>query len=91
MNEYQERALEIVERLSDDKKINIRERGTLRRAILLKSDSAESRKWILIEENPYTNVYKCPFCGHVIHVSEGFMKELVNCESCGADMTEAKE
>lgn len=36
MNEYQERALEIVERLSDDKKITIRERGTLRRAILLK-------------------------------------------------------
>ena len=32
---YQERALAIIDRLTDSKAINIRERGTLRRAILL--------------------------------------------------------
>ena len=42
MNEYQERALEIVERLSDEKIITIRERGTLRRAILLKPEKTET-------------------------------------------------
>ena len=33
---YQERALAIIDRLTDSKAINIRERGTLRRAILEK-------------------------------------------------------
>ena len=43
-------------------------------------------KWIKIFENPFTNGYVCPFCGHKIQVTEQFLPEVIECESCGADM-----
>ena len=44
------------------------------------------KKWIKIFENPFTNGYVCPFCGHIIQVTEQFLPEVTKCESCGADM-----
>ena len=44
-------------------------------------------KWIKIFENPFTNGYVCSFCGHKIQVTEQFLPEVTECESCGADMT----
>lgn len=43
-------------------------------------------KWVKIFENPYTNGYVCPFCGHKIQVTEQFLTEVTECEACGADM-----
>ena len=43
-------------------------------------------KWIKIFENPFTNGYVCPFCGHKIQVTEQFLPQVTECESCGADM-----
>ena len=43
-------------------------------------------KWVKIFENPFTNGYVCPFCGHEIHVTEQFLSEVTECEACGADM-----
>ena len=43
-------------------------------------------KWVKIFENPFTNGYKCPFCGHKIQVTEQFLPKVTECESCGADM-----
>lgn len=43
-------------------------------------------KWIKIFENPFTNGYICPFCGHKIQVTEQFLPKVTECESCGADM-----
>lgn len=43
-------------------------------------------KWIKIFENPFTNGYLCPFCGHKIQVTEQFLPEVTECEYCGADM-----
>ena len=43
-------------------------------------------KWVKIFENPFTNGYKCPFCGHEIHVTEQFLPKVTECEECGADM-----
>lgn len=43
-------------------------------------------KWIKIFENPFTNGYVCPFCGHKIQVTEQFLSEVTKCEVCGADM-----
>ena len=43
-------------------------------------------KWVKIFENPFTNGYVCPFCGHKIQVTEKFLPEVTECESCGADM-----
>ena len=43
-------------------------------------------EWIKIFENPFTNGYLCPFCGHKIQVTEKFLPEVTECESCGADM-----
>ena len=37
-------------------------------------------------ENPFTNGYVCPFCGHKIQVTEQFLPEVTECEACGADM-----
>ena len=45
-------------------------------------------KWIKIFENPFTNGYKCPFCGHEIHVTEQFLPKVTECEGCGAQMFE---
>lgn len=43
-------------------------------------------EWIKIFENPFTNGYICPFCGHKIQVTEQFLPKVTECESCGADM-----
>ena len=43
-------------------------------------------KWIKIFENPFTNGYVCPFCGHKIQVTEQFLPEVTECEVCGAEM-----
>ena len=49
-------------------------------------NSRPQNKWIKIFENPFTNGYVCPFCGHKIQVTEQFLPEVTECESCGADM-----
>ena len=43
-------------------------------------------EWIKIFENPFTNGYVCPFCNHKIQVTEQFLPQVTECESCGADM-----
>lgn len=50
-------------------------------------------KWIKIFENPFTNGYVCPFCGHKIQVTEQFLPIVTECEVCGAEMNgeEAKK
>ena len=47
-------------------------------------------KWVKIFENPFTNGYICPFCGHKIQVTEQFLPEVTECEVCGADMRGAE-
>lgn len=42
-------------------------------------------KWIKIFENPFTNGYVCPFCGHKIQVTEQFLPKVTECEVCGAE------
>ena len=48
-------------------------------------------KWVKIFENPFTNGYVCPFCGHKIQVTEQFLPKVTECEACGADMRGEKE
>ena len=43
-------------------------------------------KWVKIFDNPFTNGYVCPFCGHKIQVTEQFLPEVTECEGCGANM-----
>lgn len=43
-------------------------------------------EWIKIFENPFTNGYVCPFCNHKIQVTEQFLPQVTECESCGAQM-----
>ena len=43
-------------------------------------------KWIKIFENPFTNGYVCPFCGHKIQVTEQFLPKVTECEVCGAEL-----
>lgn len=43
-------------------------------------------KWVKIFENPFTNGYVCPFCGHKIQVTEEFLPEVTECEACGAEL-----
>ncbi len=50
------------------------------------SEERPQGKWIKIFENPFTNGYMCPFCGHKIQVTERFLPEVTECENCGADM-----
>lgn len=47
-------------------------------------------KWVKIFENPFTNGYVCPFCGHKIQVTEQFLPEVTECEACGSDMRGAE-
>ena len=49
-------------------------------------EAIPQNKWIKIFENPFTNGYVCPFCGHKIQVTEQFLPQVTECESCGADM-----
>lgn len=51
-------------------------------------DERPHGKWIKVFENPFTNGYVCPFCGHKIQVTEQFLPEVIECEVCGADMRE---
>ena len=48
-------------------------------------------KWIKIFENPFTNGYVCPFCGHKIQVTEQFLPKVTECEGCGAKMDGGEE
>jgi hypothetical protein len=48
-------------------------------------------KWIKIFENPFTNGYVCPFCGHKIQVTEQFLPKVTECEVCGARMDGGEE
>lgn len=48
--------------------------------------TSSQTKWVKIFENPYTNGYKCPFCGHKIQVTEQFLPQVTECEACGEDM-----
>lgn len=43
-------------------------------------------KWRKIFENPFTNGYVCPFCGHKIQVTEQFLPKVTECEVCGAEL-----
>lgn len=45
-------------------------------------------KWVKIFDNPFTNGYVCPFCGHKIQVTEQFLPEVTECEVCGAELKE---
>ena len=47
-------------------------------------------KWVKIFENPFTNGYVCPFCGHKIQVTEQFLPKVTKCEACGAVMRGAE-
>lgn len=47
-------------------------------------------EWVKIFENPFTNGYVCPFCGHKIQVTEQFLPKVTECEVCGADMRGAE-
>lgn len=47
-------------------------------------------KWVKIFENPFTNGYVCPFCGHKIQVTEQFLPKVTKCEGCGAIMRGAE-
>ncbi len=48
-------------------------------------------KWVKIFDNPFTNGYVCPFCGHKIQVTEQFLPEVTECEVCGAELKGGKE
>ena len=50
------------------------------------ASTRQQGKWIKIFENPFTNGYICPFCGHKIQVTEQFLPEVTECEVCGARM-----
>ena len=54
--------------------------------LMLEDKERPQGEWIKIFENPFTNGYKCPFCGHEIHVTEQFLPKVTECEECGADM-----
>lgn len=54
--------------------------------LVYKCEPQKKGKWVKIFENPYTNGYVCPFCGHKIQVTEQFLPQVTECESCGADM-----
>jgi len=75
---YQERALAIIDRLTDSKAINIRERGTLRRAILL--PERPKGEWKLDSIGAY-----CSICETHPDYATNF------CPICGADMRPEKE
>lgn len=79
---YQERALAIIDRLTDSKAINIRERGTLRRAILLpERPQGEWKKHGLCFECPECH------CGCMFTIVDKIVYgELNFCPNCGAKM-----
>ena len=52
----------------------------------IKVEARLQGKWIKIFENPFTNGYMCPFCGHRIQVTEQFLPEVTECEVCGAEL-----
>lgn len=88
---YQERALVIIDRLTDSKAINIRERGTLRRAILL--PERPQGEWIKVKENRMSidmsgelvTRYKCSKCGRGIATLPSKLADYPFCH-CGAEM-----
>lgn len=51
----------------------------------VKSERSQG-KWVKIFENPFTNGYVCPFCGHKIQVTEQFLPQVTECEVCGAEL-----
>lgn len=65
------RALAIIDRLTDSKVINIRERGILRRAILLPKKL----------QGEWGKHGECPFCSYIRQWEEDKF-----CGNCGADM-----
>lgn len=75
------RALNIIDRLTASKAINIRERGTLRCAILL--PEREQGEWVDVEGAAHLS--KCNKCWHMIdrRIEEGYPNF---CAECGADM-----
>lgn len=89
---YQERALAIIDRLTDSKAINIRERGTLRRAILLperpQGEWEESHIYscgkILKGRNDVIE-HKCSVCKRWSIKWDGTIPDNF-CSHCGADM-----
>ena len=76
---YQERALAIIDRLTDSKAINIRERGTLRRAILL--PERPQGEWKQISP---AKIYECNLCHKTVMTSD--IEEYHFCHGCGAEM-----
>ena len=73
MTEYEERALQIIDRLRDENKINNREMGCLRRAILENRNKGE---WFMTR----AGFAKCPYCKCEREIPENF------CGYCGAEM-----
>ena len=81
---YQERALAIIDRLTDSKAINIRERGTLRRAILLPEKT--QGEWVYVATPSGTRL-KCNKCKHFINMGD----DKNFCPNCGCSMQESNK
>lgn len=83
MGDYQKRALELVDNLKDKGVINNRERGTLRRAILLKPERPQG-EWIKKVDNVGFISHICSECGAEIELEDPCDNKF--CFNCGAPM-----
>ena len=81
ISDYQKRALELADNLKDKGVINNRERGTLRRAILLEPERPKG-EWIKAD-NLYDTVV-CNKCGGIRR--DNRIDHIAFCNKCGADM-----
>lgn len=77
IGDYQKRALEIADNLKDKGVINNRERGTLRRAILLEPERPQG-EWI-----DHGNNIECDQC-HVWFLKDHLIRKSF-CPNCGAE------
>lgn len=91
ISDYQKRALELVDNLKDKGAINNRERGTLRRAILLKPARPQG-EWITIHrQNSFRQNVVCFECNkchkYLLPIRHTMITEpLEVCPNCGADL-----
>ena len=88
ISDYQKRALELADNLKDKGVINNRERGTLRRAILLEPERPKG-EWI--KDGSSSIAYRCSNCEVLQHWSPIKNGKYNFCPNCGADMRGEKE
>lgn len=92
MKEYKEKAISIVDRLFEGKKITIRERGTLRRAIF--ENERQKGEWIPVKhKNSFGMLVDCFQCSNcnlytLPRIKVMIDKKLRICPNCGAQMIE---